>query len=684
MSRFYITTPIYYVNAAPHLGHTYSTIVADVVTRFHRQLGEAAAFLTGTDEHGQKVERAATAAGISPQEWADRYAALFRAQWDRMGLDYSYFIRTTEPRHAAAVWELFRRVKENGYVYKGTYTGPYCVFDELFVGEGEPGSPCPECGRPTESVTEENYFFKLSAFQDRLLQLYEERPDFIRPEVRRNEVLSFVHGGLRDLSISRTSLRWGIPVPGDEKHVFYVWFDALTAYLSGIGFGSEHAADRQRFEELWPGWHLIGKEIVRFHCVYWPAFLMAAGLPLPRGIIGHGWLLFEEEKMSKSRGNVVKAEPIRQVLGADALRYYLLREISFGNDGSFSYDSLVARHNSDLANDWGNLASRTLTMIGRYFEGRIPYPSAAASWTRSDLEIIRYAEAARDGLVSAFKEYQFSRGLEAVWQLIAAVNRYLVEGEPWALADRSDNESRSRLATILHIAAEALRFTAVLLFPVTPKACESLWGQLGMAGTPNIRVDALHWGAIPVDQKIGKAEPLFPRLEKEATVEKLRMLEAESGAAESGAAAIAAPAPADASRRSVPPAAETAPAKPAATTPSTRAEAADGRIAIEDFARVDMRVGEVKTAERIKGADKLLKLTVDIGSEVRQIVAGIAESYAPESLVGRKVVIVANLQPRKLRGVESDGMIVAAAVGEKGTPVLVSVAQDTPNGSRLR
>jgi methionyl-tRNA synthetase len=663
MSRFYLTTPLYYVNARPHLGHAYSTIVADTVVRFRRQMGEDAEYLTGTDEHGQKLQRAAEAAGISPQQFTDEYAARFRQEWDRLGLHYSYFIRTTEARHTAAVLEIFERLKKQGYIYKGEYSGAYCVFDELYV-EGVPGTPCPECGRPTESLTEENYYFKLSAFEDRLLQLYREHPEFIRPESRRNEVVSFVQGGLRDVSISRTSIHWGIPVPGDEKHVLYVWFDALIGYLSGIGYGSSNPEDQKRVADLWPAWHLVGKEIVRFHAVYWPAFLMAAGLPLPKGIIAHGWLLFEEEKMSKSRGNVVRSGPIRQTLGTDALRYFLLREISFGNDGSFSFDSMVGRYNSDLANDWGNLASRTLSMIGNYFGGVLPAAPQAKELTAADQAIVSMAEQASRGFQIGFCEFQFSRGLEAVWQLIGAVNRYLVESEPWTLAKKQDDAAaRRRLEIVLYVAAEALRFTAVLLSSIMPESTVKLWNQLGFAGTPELPLGSLEWGGTPAGQKIGVLEPLFPRMEKTETVEKLRELEAQSQA--------------EAAKPAAPAAAPAAPAEAAGTEEVAR-------INIDDFAKVDLRVGQVKTAEKVKGADKLLCLTVDIGTEVRQIVAGIAEAYDPATLPGRKVVIVANLQPRKLRGLESNGMIVAASYGEKGKPVLVSVPDDTPNGARLR
>ncbi len=681
MSKYYATTPIYYVNGRPHLGHTYSTIVADVIRRFRRMQGVEAYFLTGTDEHGLKVERSAQAAGLSPKEFTDQISRAFRSLWDDLGLQYDFFIRTSEPRHARAVIELFGAAQAAGYIYKGGYSGAYCVHDELYVGEGQAGDPCPECGRPTEQVSEENYFFKLSAFQDRLLKLYSEQPDFIRPESRRNEVMSFVRGGLRDLSISRTTVKWGIPMPTGDNHVFYVWWDALIAYMSGIGY-AQGGEEEQRWKRLWPAdLHLVGKEIVRFHAVYWPAFLMAAGLPLPRGIYAHGWLLFEQDKMSKSRGNIVPAHPIQRVVGADGLRYFLLREIVFGQDGSFSYDALVDRYNSDLANDLGNLAKRTLDMITRYFSGEIPYPSGIAERASGDLEIENKAAEVIQGTLRAFDGFEFSRGLEAIWTLVAAVNKYLVENEPWALAEKPDQ--RSRLATVLYTAAEALRIVTVLATPVIPASAARIWRQLGRKDEVADQLLAdLKWGQLAHGEKITKVEAVFPRLDKGATIAELRRLEEEQRAQEEAAMKIAA-------GQAGPPAPSVE--KPAAGKPpgtpelSLRVSPADAsRIAIADFARVDMRVGQVQTAERVKGADKLLKLTVDIGSEVRQIVAGIAEVYPPEALVGRKVVIVANLAPRKLRGIESNGMVVAATVGEAGKPVLVSVPEDVPNGSRLR
>src|SRR5450631_2638688 len=447
---FYITTPIYYVNARPHIGHAYTTIACDVIARRQRMLGFDTYFLTGTDEHGQKIERAAQAAGKTPQQFADEVSAEFRSLWDRMGLTYDDYIRTTSERHKVGMQAFWRRIRDNGYIYEGTFTGQYCVSDEAYVDGAKPGDPCPTCGRITETVKEENYFFKLSAFEDKLLKLYGEA-DFIRPEARRNEVISFVRSGLRDLSISRSTLAWGIPVPDDPKHVIYVWLDALANYITALGYGS---SDTSKFDKYWPvDVHIIGKEIVRFHCVYWPAFLMAAGLPLPKAIVAHGWLLFEESKMSKSRGNIVRTETILDVLGADALRYFLLREVVFGQDGSFSFDALVQRYNSDLANGLLNLASRTLTMINRYFKGEVPYPSQASRTPAEDA----IAETARKTIREfgvQFDQFQFSRALETAWGLIAAVDKYIVENEPWTLGEKQDDESRARLATVLYTSAE--------------------------------------------------------------------------------------------------------------------------------------------------------------------------------------------------------------------------------------
>ena len=668
--KFYITTPIYYVNARPHIGHAYTTIACDTIARRQRLMGFDTYLLTGTDEHGQKIERAAQAAGKTPQQLTDEVSAEFRALWDRMGLTYDDFIRTTSDKHKQGVQALWRVLRDKGYIYKGSYTGQYCVFDELYVDVVGPGAPCPECGRPTETVKEENYFFKLSAFQDKLLELYTSQPDFIRPETRRNEVMSFVRSGLRDLSISRSTFSWGIPVPDDPKHVIYVWLDALANYITALGYGS---GDTTKYDKYWPAdVQMIGKEIVRFHCVYWPAFLMAAGLPLPQKIMAHGWLLFEESKMSKSRGNIVRSETILDVLGSDALRYFLLREIVFGQDGSFSFDALVQRYNSDLANGLGNLASRTLTMITRYFKGEIPYPSRAATRTAEENTIVETANRTIAEFNSLFDQYQFSRALEVAWSLVSAVDKYIVETQPWALGEKQDDESRSRLATILYTSAEALRIVTALAHPVIPEATAKIWSQLGLGDIQKLALSDLQWGQLKLGTKLGEVQAVFPRADKSA-IERMQKMEEQGRGAVAGAPEetkedkkVAAPAGAD----------STPAPKPAATLP-------DGKISIEDFAKVELRVGQVKVAEKVKGADKLLRLEVDLGTEVRQVVAGIAEAYAPETLIGRKVVIVVNLAPRKLRGLESNGMIVAASP-EGGKPILASFLEDVPVGTRLK
>jgi methionyl-tRNA synthetase len=666
--KFYITTPIYYVNARPHIGHTYTTIACDTIARRRRMLGDDTWFLTGTDEHGQKIERAAQAANKTPQQFTDEISAEFRALWDRMGLTYDDFIRTTSDRHKLGVQALWRKIRDNGYIYKGTYTGQYCVSDELYVDGIGPGEPCPDCGRITETVSEENYYFKLSAFQNQLIGLYTGQPDFIRPETRRNEVLAFVRGGLRDLSISRSTFSWGIPVPDDPKHVVYVWLDALANYITALGFGS---SDTSKFDKFWPAdVHMIGKEIVRFHCVYWPAFLLAAGIPLPKSISAHGWLLFEESKMSKSRGNIVRTETILDVLGADALRYFLLREVVFGQDGSFSFDALVQRYNSDLANGLGNLASRTLTMITRYFKGEVPYPSHAAH-TAADQAIEDAARKTIADFGTLFNQYQFSRALETAWGLVSAVDKYIVENEPWALDEKKDEESRARLATVLYTSAEALRIVTALAHPVMPQATAKIWTQMGLGDITKFDLTQLQWGQLHLGTKLGEVQAVFPRADKSA-VERMQKMEEQNTSGAAGSP------PAQPSGVTQSPVATTpsAPAKPAAVIP-------DGKISIDDFAKVELRVAQVKTAERVKGADKLLRIEVDLGTEVRQLVAGIAEAYEPEALIGRKVVIVANLAPRKLRGLESNGMIVAASP-EGGKPVLASFLEDVPIGTRLK
>ena len=692
---YYLTTPIYYVNARPHLGTAYSTIVTDTIARYKRAQGFDVFFLTGTDEHGQKIQRSAKAMNCSPQEFVDTVAAEFRALWDKLGLSYTDFIRTTEPRHKQGVQRLFKLLKERGFIYKGFYTGQYCVSDEAWVDVG-PGEPCPDCGRITETVTEENYFFKLSAFERKLLELYEQQPDFIRPESRRNEVLSFVRSGLRDLSISRPSFSWGIPFPGDEKHVIYVWMDALANYITALGWGSEDDSLYQRFwadDRLRPEGaplHIIGKEISRFHCVYWPAVLMAAGLPLPRSIFAHGWLLFDQNKMSKSRGNVVRAETIHDVLGNDALRYFLLREVVFGQDGNFTFDALVQRYNADLANGYGNLVSRTLAMITRYFGGVVPIGSADAN-VRDAVETT----------IAAFHErmhdFDFSRALEAAWQFVGTVDGYITGSTPWKLGAKEDETSRQELGSILYTCAEAIRIITALVAPVLPDAAAKVWQQLGLGDIAQADLKNIAWGGLQPGTKLGEAAPLFPRAEKDAVT---RMKEIEENrpqsALEQALASVptvrvepstTAPLdkPAEKADTSAPeagpkpivgaPLNPPAPAGPASTTP--------GQITIDDFTKVELRVGQVKVAERVPKADKLLRLEVDLGTETRQILAGIAESYEPESLIGRKVIVVANLAPRKLRGLESNGMLLAGSI-EGGKAVLASFLEDVPLGAKVK
>jgi len=750
--KFYLTTPIYYVNARPHIGTTYTTVVADAIARRKRSLGIDTFFLTGTDEHGQKIERSAEKAGCTPQEFTDRVSAEFRGLWDRMGLTYDDFIRTTEPRHKQAVQKLFALLRDQGYIYKGSYTGQYCVSDEAYV-DVPPGAPCPDCGRITETVNEENYYFKLSAFERRLLEFYQEHPEFIEPETRRNEVISFVKSGLRDLSVSRTSFNWGIPVPGDEKHVIYVWMDALANYITALGWGSK---DPSLYDKFWPAdLHIVGKEITRFHCVYWPAFLMAAGLPLPKRVVGHGWLLFEENKMSKSRGNIVRAETILDTFGAmkadlpkseqdrfgaDVLRYFLMREVVFGQDGSFSFDALVQRYNSDLANGYGNLVSRTLAMIGRYFDGKVPEP-APDRVHLVPASAMAVEDAVRD-FAHQFEDLNFSRALETAWSAVAAVDGYLTATAPWKQPDGVTDEQQQALrATVLYTAAESIRIITALVYPVIPESAAKVWAQLGQGDITKANLKDLQWGGLKPGTKLGESTPLFPRAEKEAItrmneleqknnpvpaatesdpgkqgkaahVSKLRSLldglavAAAESTNETSAIIALEGAVSEAVRELVggsekqppaptpaPPASAVAatgtpqvpPPPPTGTVaaPTVAPAASDGKISIDDFSKVELRVAQVKVAERVPKADKLLRLEVDLGYETRQILAGIAEAYTPESLIGRKVVIVANLAPRKLRGLESNGMIVAASV-EGGRPVLAGFLEDVEVGARLK
>ncbi len=677
--KYYLTTPIYYTNGLPHIGHTYSTIVCDTIRRYKRMRGFDVVMTTGTDEHGVNVERSAQKAGIPESEYVAKMAAEWKKLWDELGLQADEFVRTTDLKHAHTVQWLFKLCRENGYIYPGHYTGQYCIYDNAYV-DVKAGEPCPDCGRPTETVTEANFYFKLSAFQKPLLDFYKKNPNFIQPEARRNEILSFVEGGLRDLSITRTSIRWGIPVPGEEKHVFYVWFDALSAYLTAVG-GPNYA---QR--GYWPAdLHLVGKEIIRFHAVYWPAFLMAAMLPIPKQIWAHGWLLMDSSKMSKSKGNVVRPRPIVDVLGMDALRYYLLRETVFGQDGNFSYDNLVQRYNSDLANGLGNLASRTITMINNYRAGLVPDPQKFRKalpldpWFSPETEARR--EEARQKILFAYENLHFSIAAEEIWKIIAHWgDQFLASYQPWIKAQEPGQEWF--VDGVLWLVAETLRHVAVLAHPLIPDATQKIWEQLGQTGKlDDFPIDQLKWGELKVGTKVGKAQAIFPRIDKKEAQERMEAMENEAQNAPS-------PATATTPATGLTPGSSAAAAIAPAGTPGSAAPAAPAaseKIGIDDFTKVEMRVGQIKTAERIVGADKLLKLTVDIGTEIRQICAGIAQFYEPEKLIGRKVAVVVNLAPRKLRGVESNGMIVAASVGPEGRPVLAGFPdEDVEVGARLR
>jgi methionyl-tRNA synthetase len=805
--KFYLTTPIYYVNARPHIGHAYTTIVADVVARRHRLLGEDVYFLTGTDEHGQKIERSAAAAGIPPQQFADQVAASFEGLWKRMGITNDQFIRTTDPKHQRGAQKLFRTLFDRGYIELRSYTGTYCVSDEAFV-DVPVGAPCPECGRITETITEENFFFKLSEFQLPLIELIESGTLGVEPEARRNEVLSFlrgnisevfnqyrqdavmrsietepqpeaeladdnfvsaekytteamhvlvetgalgvtkenyyVPGALKDLSISRTSFKWGIPVPGNEKHVIYVWLDALANYMTAVGYGSDDPADIAMFEKYWPAdLHLVGKEIIRFHCVYWPAFLLAAGLPLPKKIQAHGWLLFEESKMSKSRGNVVRTETILDVFGdevygkqfpnstkaerdlfaSDVLRYFLLREIPFGQDGSFSFDAVVQRYNSDLANGYGNLVKRTFSM-----NGEIPLPlhraqgdlpafaqnylfnvvSGPGRWIFADsLEKKGFRLGFPSGPIEhsiwhCYDRYDFTRAAEILAWAISGVDSHLSDTTPWKLPDGAERND------IIYTAAESIRIITALLYPMLPYATANVWAQLGLgdieADAKSGKLKDLQWGGLRPGTKLGPLSPIFPRADK-GLAQIMSDMESSNAPAKDSQQdpqtnQPKAPEPSPlaedfsdiTSKASATTVATDAPPASASQPAMDNPQPATPTIAIDDFVKIDLRVAQIVVAERIPKADKLLRLEVDLGPNFspsrRQILSGIAEWYTPEELIGRRIAVIANLAPRKMRGLESHGMLLAAsddsAPGVHGKPILASFSDEIPLGSRIR
>jgi methionyl-tRNA synthetase len=805
--KFYLTTPIYYVNARPHIGHAYTTIAADVIARRHRLLGDDTFFLTGTDEHGQKVERSAAAAGISPQQFADQVSGSFRALWDRMGITYDDYIRTTEPRHTQGVQRLFQHLVDRGAIYLSTYTGQYSVGEEVFV-DGPPGVLGPD-GKPTETVTEENFFFRLSQYQLPLIDLIESDTLLIQPESRKNEVLSFlrgnvaeasaagtptaasklgnayVPGNLRDLSVSRSSFTWGIPVPEPaasqtkQKHVIYVWLDALTNYMTAVGYGSDEPAKQEQFKRYWPAdVHIMGKEITRQHCIYWPAFLLAADLPLPKAVTAHGWLLFEDSKMSKSKGNIVRTETILDAFGtlkpkpvdgpgpklsdeywkgqqdlfaSDVLRYFLLREIPFGQDGSFSFDALVQRYNSDLANGYGNLVSRILNLVVQHFSSGYVYgkPSGSARFmpisaddseasTPFDPELKATAEKIVADVSDALQRNEMSKGLEQVWNLVSATDGFVSSTAPWKLLRElasatasgtsevptpEHGEATVKLERLLYTAAESIRIITALLYPVLPYATSKVWAQLGLGDIEEAALKGelknLEWGGLKPGTKLGELGPVFPRAPKEliqlmtdmenitntpkpepskfidertthtATVptdpthpgaapRTSGFAEANPGASVGGSHAIRTERPGTPSHTEAPASGPFAASAAASVTPDTP------QIAIDDFVKVDLRVAQVVVAERIPKADKLLRLEVDLGYERRQILAGIAEWYTPEEMIGKRIVVIANLAPRKMRGLESHGMLLAASNGENGKPILATFTEDIALGSRLK
>ena len=728
---FYVTTPIYYANSLPHLGHLYTMIVADTIARSKRQQGIETFFLTGTDEHGINIERAAQRNNRTPKEQADYVVSYFTKMTAAFGLDtahggYDIFMRTTNPFHYEGVSQLWRRVakaktpKGSDALYKGHYEGWFCApcasyktEDEYAKSEDPDGPPtCLVHETPLDRVSEESYFFRLSDYDEALLDLYESRPDFVRPDARRNEVKSFVAGGLQDLSVSRlkSSVSWGIPVPDDPNHTMYVWFDALTNYITAIGFGNEQQQTQIGFEKFWPALHLVGKDILRHHAVYWPAFLMAGGVEQPSGIYAHGmWVDPAGRKMSKTLGNTVELDVLNKYFSIDAIRYFCLREMVFGQDGKFGYEALIDRTNSDLASGLGNLSSRTMTMIQRYCDGRIPPRgitdesrlAAKRAGVEDEMAISHFLSRARDEFIRDFEDFAFSRALEEAWAIVARADKMISDARPWDLA--KDPKQRETLNAVLYRAAESLRWLSVLLYPVMPDAARAIYGQLGLPDDAgHIQPRELRWGELPEGTAIGEVKPLFPRIDKAKTMEEIKEEKSEVGdqKSEPNASEMAhGTGHATAAERG----SSSTNRGPRAGSPrgvvaregvekgsgqhATEADAVPGvaYIDITDFAKIDLRVGEVKTAERIPKADKLLLITVDIGEEKpRQILAGIAQYYEPEKLIGRKIVVVANLKPRKLRGYESQGMLLAASVGDEGKPVIATFTEEVPNGARLK
>jgi len=636
---FYITTPIYYVNDVPHIGHAYTTIIADALSRYQKLLGKDVFFLTGTDEHGQKVAKAAAEKGLLPIELADNVVSRFKDLWKALNISYDFFIRTTEPFHEKGVQKIFQQLKDKGDIYKGIYKGWYCVSTEHFLAEDVPLEEggykiCPECGTKAIIVSEDCYFFKLSAYQKPLLDFYSKNPEFVRPPSRMNEVVSFVRKGLKDLSITRTTVKWGIPVPDDPEHTIYVWFDALYNYLTGIGYDWNLGL----FRKFWPAKvHLIGKDILRFHAIFWPAFLIAVGFPLPRTVYGHGWWLKDETKMSKSKGNVLDPYLILKTIGPDPLRYFLLREIPIGLDGNFSHEGFIHRINSDLANDLGNLVLRTLTMIQNYFAGKI---EEIGKEEEEDKKLRLAFEELKKKVFELYESYNLSRALEEIWVYINSVNKYLADSEPWKLA--KDKARKKRLGRILYQAASAIRGISYFIYPVMPESTEKIWESLGEKKSPkNELFSELGFENFKLGQKIKEAKVLFPRVS-------LKDFLAEEGV------------------------------QPAQGGKEEKME----YVTFDEFKKMDLRVGHVLKAEKVPGTEKLIKMEVDIGTEKRTMVAGVADTYSAEELVGKKLVVIVNLKPAIIRGIESQGMLLAAEVEGKAT--IPFFDRDLPAGAKVR